>query len=342
MVCSVLLVGNFLSSSGRNQNICEELALRLAAVGWTVVITSTRPSRYTRPLDMLRTCWHQRHQYTVAQVDVFSGPAFFWAEAVCWVLRRLSKPYIVTLRGGHLPEFTRRWPKRVKHLMHSAAAIAVPSLYLAEQLGFHRSNLYVLPNAVDLKNYKFRLREQAQPHLLWLRAFHNIYNPALAAKVTAVLAADFPDSRLTMIGPDKGDGSMSEFKQLAAELGVTKRIILPGGIPKAEVPHWMNQMDVFLNTTNVDNTPVSVLEALACGLCIVSTNVGGIPYLLEHESDALLVPPDNPEAMADAIRRLLTEPGLARRLSQNARRKAEQFDWSIILPQWEAVLTSVA
>jgi glycosyltransferase involved in cell wall biosynthesis len=103
----------------------------------------------------------------------------------------------------------------------------------------------------------------------------------------------------------------------------------------------MSRGDIFLNTTNVDNTPISVLEAMACGLCVVSTNVGGIPYLLEHEHDALLVPPDDPAAVATAVRRLLTEPDLAEQLSRNARQKAEKFDWSIILPQWEALLISV-
>jgi glycosyltransferase involved in cell wall biosynthesis len=103
----------------------------------------------------------------------------------------------------------------------------------------------------------------------------------------------------------------------------------------------MNKGDIFLNTTHVDNTPVSVLEAMACGLCVVSTNVGGIPYLLEDEYDDLLVTSDDPVAMTTAVRRLLIEPGLAPRLSRNARQKAEQFDWSNILPQWEALLTSV-
>jgi glycosyltransferase involved in cell wall biosynthesis len=80
---------------------------------------------------------------------------------------------------------------------------------------------------------------------------------------------------------------------------------------------------------------------MACGLCVVSTNVGGIPYLLEHEHDALLVPPDDAEAMAAAVTRLLTEPGLAERLSHNARQKAEQFDWSVILPQLENILITL-
>jgi glycosyltransferase involved in cell wall biosynthesis len=144
-----------------------------------------------------------------------------------------------------------------------------------------------------------------------------------------------------MIGPDKDDGSLQAMQQIATGLGVAHRIGLPGRIPKAEVTDWMNRGDIFLNTTNVDNTPISVLEAMACGLCVVSTNVGGIPYLLEHEQDTLLVPSDDPAAMATAVRRLLTEPDLAERLSRNARQKAEQFDWSIVLPQWEALLISV-
>ena len=129
---------------------------------------------------------------------------------------------------------------------------------------------------------------------------------------------------------------------LALKLGVLDRVICPGQVLKDEIPHWLHQGDIFLNTTRVDNTPVSVLEAMACGLCIISTNVGGIPYMLEDEYDALLVPADDHAAMAKAVQRLLTEDGLAERLSGNARRKVEQFDWSNILPRWERLLTGVA
>ena len=145
-----------------------------------------------------------------------------------------------------------------------------------------------------------------------------------------------------MIGPEKGDGSFQHAQQSAIRLGVPGLITLRHGVPKADVPNWLNTADIFLNTTNIDNTPVTVIEAMACGLCIVSTKVGGIPYLLEDGHDALLVSPNDPAAMAAAIRRILTEPGLAQNLSKNARQKAEQFDWSTVLPQWEALLSSAA
>ena len=341
MKLPVLLVGTFLSSTLGNRSVCEDLAARLGAAHWLVLTTSERQGRLPRLLDMVSTVWCRRYDYAVAQVDVFSGPAFVWAEAVCQILCWVGKPYILTLRGGNLPAFAKSWPRRVRHLLGSAAVVTTPSRYLLENLAHYCTNMRLLPNPLDLSAYKFKLRKQPQPSLVWLRSFHSIYNPSLAPQVLAHLVESFPDISLAMVGPDRGDGSLQAMQQIATELGVAHRIMLPGRISKAEVTDWMSRGDIFLNTTNVDNTPISVLEAMACGLCVVSTNVDGIPYLLEHEHDALLVPPNDPVAMATAVHRLLTEPGLAERLSCNARQKVKQFDWSIILPQWEALLTSV-
>jgi glycosyltransferase involved in cell wall biosynthesis len=143
-----------------------------------------------------------------------------------------------------------------------------------------------------------------------------------------------------MIGRDK-DGSLADVRRVAAELGVADRIDLPGPVPNAEIGAWLDRADIFLNTTNVDNTPVSVLEAQAAGLCVVTTNVGGLPYLLDDGKDALLVPPEDPVAMAGAVRRLFSEPGLAGTLSRNGRRKAEGFDWARVIPQWERLLGAI-
>jgi glycosyltransferase involved in cell wall biosynthesis len=258
------------------------------------------------------------------------------------MLRRVGKPYVLTLHGGNLPNYARRLPDRVRRLLESARAVTTPSDYLRNQMSAYRSDLQLLPNALDLQAYRFRRRTQPQPALVWLRAFHEIYNPTLAPRVVQLLAADFPELRLIMVGPDKGDGSLENTREAARQLGVLDRLSFPGSVPKADTPSWLEKGDIFLNTPDVDNTPVSVIEALASGLCVVSTNVGGMPYLLEHERDALLVPPDDPVAMAAAVRRLLTEPELADRLSVAARAKAEHHDWAVVLPQWEALLRAVA
>jgi glycosyltransferase involved in cell wall biosynthesis len=335
----LLMVGNFLSATVGARGVCEDLAEHLTGIGWNVLVTSTKPGRLWRLLDMIATTWGRRRAYELAQVDVFSGLAFFWAEAVCWTLRRAHKPYVLTLHGGNLPAFAQRQPTRVRRLLRSAHVVTTPSRYLLETMCPYRADLRLLPNPLDLSAYEYRAREQPLPRLVWLRAFHEIYNPTLAPKVVAALKPVYPEINLLMIGRDKGDGSFEATKRTAEALSIAERIEMPGGLPKADIPVWLNRGDIFINTTNVDNTPISVLEAMACGICIVSTNVGGIPYLLQHEEDALLVPPNVPEEMARAVSRLLSEPGLATYLTRNARRKVEAFDWRILLPEWHEVLT---
>lgn len=336
-----LLIGNFLSSSTGVRSVCEDLAAQLSEARWTVLTASDKPGKLARVGEMLTTAWRRRNEYKVAHVEVYSGAAFIWAEVVCESLQLLGKPFVLTLHGGNLPSFGNRWPGRVRRQLSAAGAVTTPSPFLLEQMKGYRDDMRLLPNPISLPAYEFKQRAQVSPSLVWLRAFHEIYNPGLAPRALARLSNEFPDLHLTMIGPDKGDGSRQKTERLASELGVAARIELAGAIAKSDVAAWLNRGDIFLNTTNIDNTPVSVIEAMACGLCVVSTNVGGIPYLLEHERDALLVAPNDPAAMADAVRRLLTDPELTATMSRNARRKAERFGWEAILPQWENLLREV-
>lgn len=331
----VLLVGNFLSKSGGTEQVSETMAVVLRERGWSVITTSSRKNRPARSADMVGTTYLRRNDYSVAQVAVFSGPAFAWAEAVCGVLRALGKPYILTLHGGSLPQFAADSPRRVRRLLRSASVVTAPSAFLQEEMVAYRPDLALVPNPLFIERYPTRERSRPAPSLAWLRAFHSIYNPTLGPCVVARLKEEFDDVTLTMIGPERDTHSLADTRRKALELGVAERIFFPGGVAKVDVPGQLSAHDVFLNTTNVDNTPVSVMEAMACGMCVVSTDVGGMPYLLEDEVDALLVPPDDPEAMAHAVARVLREPGLAGRLSRNARTKAESFAWSVVLPQWE-------
>jgi len=310
----------------------------LQASGWDVITTSNKASRGARLIDMLKTIITQRRNYSIAQVNIYSGPAFLWAAVVCQLLRQLRKPYVLSLHGGNLPVFAARWPNTVKYILRSAAAVTAPSRYLLEHMSPYRKHVRLVPNGLALDQYAFTLREKPNPFLVWVRAFHKTYNPLLGLTVATLLRDSFPDLRMIMVGPDEGDGTLEEVKDLATKSTLDGRITLSGCISKSEVPTWINKGDIFLNTSRVDNTPVSVLEAMACGLCVVSTNVGGISYLLEDGHDALLVPSNDPSAMAAAVHRILVEPSLAKHLSYNARKKSEQFDWSNILPQWEALL----
>jgi glycosyltransferase involved in cell wall biosynthesis len=261
---------------------------------------------------------------------------------VCGLLRAARKPYVVTLHGGNLDRFARRWPRRVERLLNSAAAVTTPSHFLRERFRSSRVDPHLIPNAVDVAAYRYRPRHRVVPRLVWLRAFHEIYQPELAVTTLAHLALEFPAAQLTMAGPDKGDGSLARARRRAAHYGLSGRVSFPGAASKPALPALLDSSDIFLNTSRVDNTPVSVLEAMAGGLCIVSTNTGGIPYLLRHECDALLTPSESPTAVAAAVRRVLHNPSLAGQLSRNARSNVAPYDWAEVLPMWERLFVSVA
>lgn len=342
MAPRVLLVGNFLSASGRAKPVCEELATRLSSNGWKILTVSGKVARLPRLVDMLAMTWRARRRYDIAHVDVYSGPSFVWAEAVCEVLRAARKPFVLTLHGGNLPAFASRWPRRVARLLRSANAVTAPSAFLAEHFRAVRSDIELIPNALDLSLYHFRVRDKPAPNLVWLRSFHFMYNPVLVPTVVAQLKRAHPSVRIMMIGPDKGDGSLEATRDAATRLDVTDRVAIVGGVPKAEVPNWLDRADIFLNTTNVDNAPVSILEAMASGLPLVSTSVGGIPFLVRDAVDGLLVDPNDANAMATAVERVLTEPALAASLSREAHSSACAFDWPAILERWKDLLVSTA
>jgi glycosyltransferase involved in cell wall biosynthesis len=339
---NILLVGNHFSDAQHNPNVSDDLAFHLRAVGHHVLTTSGKHNKMLRLVDMLSTILRNQQDYQLAQVDVFSGQAFTWAFLSVKLLRRLKKPVILTLHGGNLPEFAQQHSKIVRELLSLADAVTAPSNYLLESMHQYRDDIILISNALEISKYTFIHRKKPKPILVWLRAFHEIYHPEMAIEVLKQLKDEFPHVKLIMTGPDKGDGSLQKTQDLAVQFNLQDHVSFPGATSKPDVPARLHEGDIFLNTTNFDNTPISVMEAMASGLSIVSTNVGGLPYLLEDGIDVLLVPPNDPDVMAAAVKRILTEPGLAENLSANARKKAEQFDWSKILPQWEKLFEEIS
>jgi len=98
--------------------------------------------------------------------------------------------------------------------------------------------------------------------------------------------------------------------------------------------------DVVVNPSLVDNMPNSVLEALASGVPVVSTNVGGVPYIVRDGATALLVPPAAPAELAAAVRRVLEDATLATRLRRDGLRDVQQYAWPQVRDRWAGVYSS--
>ena len=196
-----------------------------------------------------------------------------------------------------------------KLFLNSYANVAV-SGYLENEFEKSGYKTVVIPNSIDISKYPFTLRDHTRPRLLWVRSFHRQYNPNMAADVIAELLKKYPDAFLCMVGPDK-DGSMEEFRNYVNQMGIESHVMITGKLSKVEWINLSRDYDFFINTTNVDNTPVSVIEAMAMGMCVISTDPGGIPYLLNDGTDSFLVKPGDHNAMADKIHQLIHNPMLA-------------------------------
>jgi glycosyltransferase involved in cell wall biosynthesis len=337
----LIIVGNMLGATTGIRPVGEDLGAGLRKRGWRVYLTASCQSQILRLLRMVWDILRRVGQYDIALIDVFSGRAFIWAEVVSAVVKILGKPLVLTLHGGGLPEFSRAFPLRVARVMNRADVVTAPSRFLSEALGSLRRDIQVIPNPVDVSSYAWKLRRTADPRLVWVRAFHEIYDPELAPNVIALLCQEFPGIRLSMIGRDKGDGSRQKTEEIARKVGVFDRIEFVGGVEKHEVPLWLDRADIFINTTRFDNVPVSVVEAMAAGLCVVSTNAGGIPYLIDNETDGLLVPVGDARAMAAAVTGVLRNPDLAERLSANAKAKASRFESNAVFDTWNRLLRDI-
>lgn len=244
------------------------------------------------------------------------------------------------LHGGNLPNRLKHSEVLSTMIFKYAYKNVSPSLYLASEFKKYNIETVYIPNTIPIAEVPFKLRTKLEPKLLWVRAFDKIYNPAMAIKVLALLKITHKNASLCMVGPDK-DGSLEEVKNLAKQLGVFDSISFTGVLPKEQWHQLSENYDVFINTTNIDNMPVSIIEAMALGLPIVSTNAGGLPYLIENNVEGLLIPVNDEKKMAEVITTLLSCPEKARELSKNARKKAEKFDENMVKTQWNKLLENV-
>ena len=332
----LLYLGNQLSKHGFNKTTIETLGLQLEQEGFGVYYASNKKSFPFRMLDMMWSVVLYRKQVSYILIDTYSTKAFWYAFLCSQLARFFNIKYIPILHGGDLPNRLKKNPMLCRVLFSNAYKNVAPSGYLKqafEKEGF--KNVIHIPNTIEIEKYEFKLRTELTPNLLWVRAFASIYNPKMAVKVLQQLQKQYPSATLTMVGPDK-DGSLQTTKDFAKSLGIT--VNFSGQLTKEEWWELASKHDIFINTTHFDNTPVSVMEAMALGLPVISTNVGGIPFLLTNEQNALLVPDNDITAMTNAVLDLLENKPKNNLLITNARTFIEQMDWKLVKQSWVSIL----
>lgn len=333
---NILYIGNNLSKTGKTQTTIETLSRNLGLEGYTVYMFSNKKHKLLRLLDMLFGIIKSSKKTSYVLIDTYSTQNFYYAYLCSQLCRILNLKYIPILHGGDLPYRLKNNPKLSKALFNNAYKNVSPSLYIKsefEKEGYR--NIICIPNTIEIANYPFTTRTFEAVNLLWVRSFSQIYNPLLAIKLLKRLLDNGIKASLCMVGPE-GDGALAEAQNLARKLQV--EVVFTRKLSKKEWIAIARDYNIFINTTNFDNMPVSVMEAMALGLPVISTNVGGMPFLINHGEDGLLVESNNLDAFVAAIQTLVANPNDVINLTKNARKKVEQFDWEVVKEQWFSLL----
>jgi glycosyltransferase involved in cell wall biosynthesis len=278
--------------------------------------------------------WSLRHLRRADVVHVFS--ASFWSFLLGPVpamlaARAFGKRVVLNYHSGEAEDHLRNWGALVHPWMRLAHQIVVPSDHLQQVFLDHGYDTRVVRNTVDTSRFPYRDREPLRPRLLSTRTLEPSYGVHVVMDAFALIQAARPDATLVIAG------SGSEEKRLRQMASTLRGVTFQGRVKPERVPELCASADLFLNASIVDNQPLSILEAFASGLPVVTTATGGIASMVLHAESGLIVPPGDPAGMASAVLRLLADPGLSRRLSRSAREIACRHSWVGVREQWCSV-----
>lgn len=272
-------------------------------------------------------------------VHAFSASytSFLLAPAPALLIgHRLKKKVVINYRSGEAEDHLQRSARAVR-LLAVADARIVPSLYLKTVFARFGLEANVVPNVIDTRQFRYRVREPLRPNFICSRGFHVYYRVDLVVRAFAAIKEAFPESRMCLVGKGSLEG---QIRTLAHELNL-RDVEFAGSVGRDKIGGFYDRADIFINASAVDNMPGSILEAFGAGTPVVSTAPEGVRYIVEHERTGLLCDPGDWKALAENALRLLREPGLARRIAANAYDESKRYHWENVRSGWLAVYRSL-
>jgi glycosyltransferase involved in cell wall biosynthesis len=328
----VAIVSHFPPPPGGMPDLAELLVRRLSAEGATAlrVRTNLGPGRIGQRLDRVRglrtvlriPVYLARLIRTIPRVRVIhilshSGLAFFVFTGPAVLLGRLAgRRVIVNYHGGGAEPFLARFGRLALPILRRASVVAVPSGFVGGVVERYGIPTQTLANPCDVDAFPWHGDEPRRPVIIVARHLEPIYNVACALRAFALVHADVPAAKLIVLG---GGSQAKSLATLADELGIAEAVEFTGYVPHDAIVGQYARASWFLNTSDVDNVPMSILEAYASGLPVVSTRAGGIPFLVAHGETGMLVDLDDHVAAAADLLALMREPARAHDMAARAR-----------------------
>lgn len=238
----------------------------------------------------------------------------------------LNKKTIVTYHGGDLKNFLNKYSILVKYILSLADIITVPSKYLQGIFGKYSIDSIILPNIIREDNVVFKKRDIIRPYMIVTRSLEKIYNIPLVIDAFIEIKKKYKNAKLFIIG----EGSLkAKLENEVKVLGI-KDIEFVGKVKNSEIGNELNKADIFINPTTTDSFSISMFEAFACGLPVISTNVGAIPEFIKDGFNGLLIDSGDINGMINKIDLLLNDNNLSQKIIKNAYKTFKKYTWTNI------------
>jgi glycosyltransferase involved in cell wall biosynthesis len=274
-------------------------------------------------------------------LPIFSAAnfSFLLAPAPAVLIGKLyGKPVILHYHSGEAREHLSNWRRTTLPVLRLADRVVVPSEFLVRVFGEFAVEAEAISNTVEFARFRFQARRPLRPVILANRNFESHYNVACALRAFALVQQQVPEAQLLVAG----DGSQRQSLRALAEELQLKNLEFLGAVPPSRMPALYDRADIYLNASVVDNMPLSILEAFACGLAVVTSNAGGIPYVVRDRDNGLVVDCDNHQALAQAVLQLLAQPDEAERLIRRAHSDCRNYSWQTVGDQWLSLYHQLA
>jgi glycosyltransferase involved in cell wall biosynthesis len=347
------LVGPLPPPAGGMANQTRQLAELLSAAKAAVfVVQSNAPYRpaFSGQLMFLRALFRLvpyllalwRVAGRVDVVHIMANSGWSWhlvAMPAIWIARIRNVPVVVNYRGGEAKEFLASSHSIVRRSMKVVSMLVVPSRFLQEVFSSFGMSAKIVPNIIDLSRFHpCEATKSNTVHLVVARNLEPLYDNETALRAFRIVLNHCQNSRLTIAGTGPEE---KRLRDLTVQLGVENLVTFTGRLDRDAMADLYRQADIMINPSLADNMPNSVLESMASGIPVVSTNVGGIPFILQDGVTALLVEPGNAIAMAAATLKLIQDPALWHRLSIAGVEEVERYTWERVAPVLAEVYRTV-
>ena len=266
------------------------------------------------------------NNFDVFHIHACSGFGFLPAVFGVWVGRKLGKRIVLTYHGGGAGRFFDKHPRLLRHFLLRTDVNIVLSGFIAKVFEKHDIPYEIIPNVIELDESKFRQREVIRPSFISIRSFTPTYNIECTLRAFQRVKQQLPDATLTLLG----NGPLREDLKEFVRSNDIKDVSFVGVVPNERIYDYLDKADVMLSSPRIDNMPVSILEGMNAGLLVISSRVGGVPYMIDDGQNGLLFDSDNDKEMAEKMMKAVSMSDDSMRMIQNAKHDLYRYSWSKI------------